>query len=85
MQPCDKGPILESINLKMDRALDALTLLAVQKERIDKLETRTDDHEIRLRNVEGTPAKVLWAAIGGLGSLAVVVIGGYLLWAVGAK
>jgi hypothetical protein len=63
---CDKGPILERLlsdsersHEKLDQIATALTALAVQKERVDALGKKSEDHEQRIRKIEDQPRKLI--------------------------
>jgi len=60
---------------KLDHIADALTVLAIQKERMENLSTQVEDHEGRIRTIEATPTKMLWWAMG----IAAAVISGAVL------
>lgn len=86
-QPCIQAPIIEKIDKKLDQVMDALQVLAVQKNEIDHLKTDHDSlrqwvkgHEVRLQVVELHPGKLagktiyLLAGIGCSVSAALIVL-----------
>ncbi len=96
--PCEQAPViavvadavgsirdqLDTHGTKLDRLSDSLSILATQKEQITGLRKDVNDHEIRIRVVEGMPAKILWAAVGGITSAIAIVVTGYILYLLGA-
>ena len=78
MEPCDKGPHLNRIELKIDSLFDAVTSIAVHDRRIVSLESSAIDHETRIRGIETAPfkrlEKVAWMVIGGMGGIGAAVL-----------
>lgn len=87
MEHCDKGPQLERIEGKLDTLAQALSAIAVQGHRLTTLETVADDHECRVRALEGAPVKRLermaWMLAGGFGTVGATVIIAVILWKLG--
>lgn len=91
-EPCDKGPAIELLRgtteriadqleahgSKLDKIHDHLTILAVQKERIDGLAHQVTDHEGRIRGIESAPSKRLekaaWLLLGGIGAVILTLL-----------
>lgn len=77
--PCDKGPMLERMENKLESIHNVVTDIALQNQRITTLETASVDHEGRIRKIEKTPIRVLYWIAG----IAATVIGGFFthrLW-----
>jgi hypothetical protein len=69
-QPCDKDHRFDKIDDQLEKIASALIAVAVQGERVQALEKKSDDQESRLRKIEDQPRKFLiW--IGGIISVVV--------------
>lgn len=85
--PCDKGPLIEILlendkeaHAKLDKIYDVLSVVAVQKERVDTHEGKLVDFERRLRKIEGFPLRVLVWLAGILSALVIAWTTYHLNW-----
>ena len=78
MQPCDKGPALERIESKLDQMTSIMVAVAEQKIDSKYVHEKLNNHEDRLKSVEGQPLKKLMVIYAGFVSM----VSGLFIWLV---